>query len=349
MTPIYELSIGNDLIQNRLEYLEITDLAEGRGDTVEISINGQGVAKPRLGVPLSVKIGYTETGTWDGGIYIIQEIQRSKNAKGKRRRKPNILQLRGISQPQGRDAIAALQTTHRERSWQGKNFYDIVSEIVEDVGLKVDVDDSLKTIEMPYTTQRNISDAGLLSELARERNAFVKFRDDEVLIQSYDSGKIEDITIRPEEISGFHYQEEQYHNITAVSAKYIDLSVGETKRVYAEAPLSVQSITQGIDQISGLVTAGTGEPMNTHVLDTTYPDELTAKNAAESKLKFFQRLVQTVVLSMPTVPGLFAEKVVELEGFEDAEVNQRYVCRAVITRLDHRGLESVLHLESIAS
>lgn len=346
MTPIYTLSVGDSIIQNRLEHLEIRDYAEQRGDTIEITINGQGVAKPTLGVPISVEIGFAETDTWDGGTFIVQEIERSKNTKGKRRRRPNLLTIRGISQPQGDQAIAALQTTHKERSWQAKTFYDIVSEIVEDVGLKADVDDALKDIEMPYTTQRNISDAALLSMLAKERNAFVKFHDDEVIVRLFDSGALESLTVRPEEVSGYHYQEEQYHDIKNVTAKYMDLQGGQTKHMTAS---STRSLTQRLLSREGSVTVGAGTGTDTHVLDDTYPDELTARNAAEAKLKALQRITETVIINMPTVPGLFAEKIIELEGFEDAELNQRYVCRAVLTRLDHRGLQSVLHLESIAS
>ena len=344
MTPIYELSLGNTAIQNRLKELEIRDFAEQRGDTIDITINGKGIEKPRLGVPLSIKIGYAETSLWDAGTFIIQEVQRSMNAKPTDNPKPNLLTIRGISQPQGTAARAALQTTRRERAWQNKTFYDIVSEIINDVGLTPKIDNSLRSIQMPYTTQRNISDAALLSMLAKERNAFVKYHDNEVIILPYDAEPIGRITINRSQISGFHFHEEQYHDITKVTAKYMDINAGETKRMTADAP---RSLAQQITSISGLLSAGTGDSESTYILPDTYPDAITAQNAADAKLKAFQRVTQTVAINLPTLPGLFAEKLVELTGFEDAELNQRYTCRASITTLDTDGLQTILQLESI--
>ena len=344
MTPIYKLSLGNDVIQDRLKELEIRDFAEQRGDTIDITINGKGIEKPRLGRSLSIEIGYAETETWDAGTFIIQEVQRSMNAKPRRRPKPNLLTIRGISQPQGDTARAALQTTRKERAWQNKTFYDIVSEIIRDVGLTPKIDNSLRNIPMPYTTQRNRSDAALLSLLAKERNAFVKYNDNEVIIIPYDAEPIGRITISRSQISGFHFHEEQYHNISKVTAKYIDFDGGETKRMTADTP---RSLAQRVTTLRGLISAGTGDTESTYILPDTYPDEITAQNAAEAKLKAFQRVTQTVAISLPTLPGLFAEKLVELTGFEDDELNQRYTCRAAITTLDTDGLQTILQLESI--
>ena len=124
----------------------------------------------------------------------------------------------------------------------------------------------------------------------------------------------------------------------------MDYKNGETKKMTADAP---RSLEQRLTQVTGLAAVGAGDDTSTYVLDNTYPDEITATNAAEAKLKSFQRVTQTVALSMPTIPGLFAERVAILEGFEDEELNQRYTVRAVRTTLNSNGMQSVLQLESI--
>lgn len=320
MTPIYELSLANNIIQDRLERLEIKDLAENRGDTLTIKINGKGVAKPQLGVPISIKIGYAETTIWDAGTFIVQEVEREEDAAAEGQ--ANILTLRGISQPQG--GIAKVQTTYTERVWEdNQNFNQIVSDIIQTAGLTPKIHDSLKMIAMPTTVQRNESDARLLDRLASERNAFVKYHDNEVIIQPYDAEEIGSITIQRNEITSYHFIETQRMNIDKVVTKYIDIEKGKT------IPVS----------------AGTGQ--ESIVISTTYPDKETATQVAEARLKKYQRSIQTVTISLPTQAGMFAEKIIELTGFDDAEINQKYIARAVITRLNRKGLRSILLLESI--
>ena len=322
MTPIYELSLGNDAIQNRLEKLEIKDFAESRGDTLSIKLNGKGIQKPRLGVDISIKIGYAETNIWDAGTFIVQEVGRTEDAR--RRGRANVLTIRGISQPQGEDASASLQTTSKERIFQDKTFDDVATEIITSIGLTPKIDSSLRNLMIPVTLQRNETDAELLDRLAQERDAFVKYHDKQVIIQPYDAEPIGQITLNRSQITGYHFLETQYSSIGKVTAKYTDMAAGKTKRY----------------------TAGTGRGT---VIDTTFPDQLTAEHAAKAKLKMYQRAVQTVTVQLPTQPGMFAEKTIELTGFDDAELNQKYNTRAVCTTLDRRGLRSILQLESIPS
>ena len=132
------------------------------------------------------------------------------------------------------------------------------------------------------------------------------------------------VTISREMVSRYHYTESQHYDIEQVVAKYMDVDSG----------------------LTGRYTAGNGRQI---VLAETYPDELTARHAAESVLKRYQRQMVIVLITMPTVAGLFAEKVVELSGFDDAELNREYVARSVMTRLDRNGLLSQVSLESVPS
>ena len=326
MTPIYELSLANKKIHNRLERLEIQDFAENRGDTLTIRINGRGLAKPRVGIPISIKIGYKETTNWDAGTFIIQEVEREEDAEADGI--PNLLTLRGISQPQGGDGQPKVQTTKAERVWQDKDFDEVTSEIITSIGLKPQIDpdvgkvDGIK-VKLPPIIQRSETDAQILDRLARERNAFVKYHNDQVIIQKYDSAPIKEISIARNQIVRYHFVETQRPDIDKVVAKYTDIKNGKTLRT----------------------TAGRGS--ESIVLPKTYPDKETAQQAANARLSAFLRDVQTITITLPTQPGMFAEKIINLTGFDDAEINQKYNTRAVITRLDYRGLRSKLYLESI--
>ena len=321
MTPIYELSLANSIIHDRLEKLEIQDFAENRGDTLMLRINGRGLAKPRVGVPISIKLGYAETFTWDAGTFIVQEVQREEDAEAEGM--PNILTLRGISQPQGGEGMPKVQVTKAERVWQDKDFDEITSEIIKEIGLQPKIDPALKAIPMPVTHQRDESDAQILDRLASEKNAFVKYSDKEVIIQTYDAEPIKGLTIDYADIVNYDFIETQRPDVEKVTAKYTNVKKGKTERV---------SVGRGTES---------------YILPKTYPDEITAMQAAKARLYKFLREVQTCIITTPTQPGMFAEKIIELTGFEDADMNQKYNTRAVLTRFNYKGLRSTLRLQSI--
>lgn len=319
MTPSYRLSISDQPIHERLESLTITDYAGSQADTLLLCLNGEGLKKPSLDVEISIEIGYAETTTWDAGTFIVQEIRRIVDAEH-----GNRLKIKGISMPQGPGK--ALQTTGEERTWQDKTFGDIASDIINGAGLTPKIDSALAGIKMPTITQRNYSDAALLHALAKERNAFVKYHGDTVIVMPYDSGELGTITITQQQITRCTFLEEQRDSIKKVTAKYLDINTGKTEKV----------------------TAGSGRG-GSLILDYQFPDEATATQAAEARLKAAQRNVQVLSVQLPTLPGLFAEKTIKLTDFDDAELNQSYTARAVTTTLDQNGLQSRLSLQSIPS
>ena len=123
----------------------------------------------------------------------------------------------------------------------------------------------------------------------------------------------------------YEFNEVQLNNIKKVVCKYGDLTAGKTERV------------------------AVGIGANGLVVPTTYPDEITARHAATAILRSFQRRLYTINVHIPAQEGIYAEKIIELSGFDDEEINRKYSTRSVTTTLDRKGLISMLHLESFPS
>lgn len=332
MTPIYKLSIADEVVHSRLEKLTIEDNAEEKADILTLVLNGIGLAKPETGVIISLEVGYEETDLWDAGQFVVDEVSRVEGTA-------NILKGGGLvkdwvnriiiiarSVPKGDNDLGySLQTISEARTWQNKTYGEIASDIVKGVGGKLTIEPRLRDIKMPVVQQRNESDAAFLARLGRERNAFTKISGNEVIIRSYNSSEIGVVSITREMVTGYHYRESQSYNVEKVIVPYTDMELGKT-----------------IDLVVGDGSSKLGERV-----PRTQPDKETARLIGNSILEWYKRHFATVSLRMPVIPGLFAEKVVELSGFDDEELNRRYVVRTVKTKLNTKGFIANLVLESL--
>ena len=329
-TPTYEMSLGDTQIKKRLESFRIIDRSGDGGDTLQITLNSRNLALPRTGVALAMKIGYEETTTWDIGTFIIQEIDYEEP--------DNTVMLRGISQPQGITATAAVQTTNAQRSWNGATFFEIVNEVCFVIGYSVKMDPILRDIPMPYTEQNNESDAAFLHRITKQRNGFVKFHDNLAIFQSFDAQPLGRITINYNE-NTMRYKFSRYEQaaIETVVTKYMDVKSGEVKMITTRAP---------VDQL------GRGNPGRTQgktIIPDVFPDKNTAEHVGNAVIKAYQREAEGIQLWMPTEQGLDAEKAITLAGFPN-EIDKTYIAKIVVTSYRIRsGMISHLILQQPAA
>ena len=322
-TPTYKLSLGGTVIRERLTHLVALDRSGFAGDTLMLKLDAEDLAVPRRGVPIECEIGYEETGTWSLGSFVVENVK----LKGP----PTTFVVTCVSYPQGESAIASLQTTKEERSWQsyavaGTTFGEVVGKVCSDVGLSAQVDGRLSAIEMPYVRQSNESDAAFLHRLTVERNGIVKINGDVVVFETRDQRRLGSIVVAlNESVMDFSFDLNERYNIRSVRAKYQDMEAGE-----------IRSVT-------------IGEGKGVKVMSNAFPDLVSAQDAAESLLKHYQRNFVSGTLKMPTEPGLLAEKLVNLTGFPGGEDtnNQFVVVLAKHTYLRTSGLFSELQLKRV--
>ena len=323
ITPSYQIiRNGGDLTQtiaDKFISLAITDKIGLSADTLDLTLAFDGsYAIPRAGVVLEVKIGYVEDGLWDAGSYVVEETTLTGGANA-----ADALNIRALSSPVSPQAsVGALQGT-TERIWQSHEidmttFGDIVEEVVRGAGLTAKIDPSLASIPMPTTLQKAESDLAFLHRITILRDGIVKYHDTQVIIEKKDSDGIGELNIAKTDVTSYDFTASERTKVSSVVARYQDTDAGEVEKY----------------------TAGSGDPV--FEINDTYGDRQTAVDAADSLLRKLQRETVTCQLTMPTVAGLLAEKVLNLSNFPDASLNAEYIVESVTHKLSSAGLSSTI-------
>lgn len=323
ITPIYQiLRDGTDinpLIEGKFISLTIKDKIGLSADTLDLTLAFDGsYAIPRAGVVLEAKIGYAEEGLWEVGKFVVEETTLTGGAN-----EADKLNIRATSIPESpQAAVGALQGA-TERVWQshaidGTTFKTIVDEVCSDADLTAKIDPTLAAIQMPFTAQLNESDAEFLHRITIIRDGIIKYHDTQVIIEKKDSDKLGSLNIaRTNTITSYEFTDSERTKVSSVVSKYQDADAGEVTKY----------------------TAGDGKPRK--VIRQTYPDRKSAVDAAESLLKQLQRETVDVQITMPTIAGLLAEKVINLSDFPDASNNGEYIIKSVTHKLA-KGLTSTI-------
>lgn len=317
ITPIYQILRDgadiNTLIKDKFISLTVTDKIGLSADTLDLTLSFDGsYAIPRAGVVLGVKIGYAEEGLWPKNhlSFVVEETTLSGGADA-----ADELNIRATSIPESpQAAVDALQGA-TERVWQshaidGTTFATIVNEVCKAAGLTSNINPTLAAIQMPFTAQLNESDAEFLHRITIIRDGIIKYHDTQVIIEKKDSDKLGSLNIAmTNTITNYEFTASERTKVASVVSKYQDTEMGEVIKY----------------------TAGSGKPRK--VIRQTYPDRKSAVDAAESLLKQLQRETVDVRLTMPTVVGLLAEKVINLSDFPDASLNSEYIIEQVTHKL----------------
>ena len=312
MTPQYQIIVdGRDITDAIIENfisLNIKDKIGFSADTADLSIFFDGsFAIPRAGVTLEIKIGYVEQGLWEVGKFIVEETSLSGV--------PDVLEIRGISMPQSPQASSEALQGSTDRTWQsheidGTTFEVVVGKVCGEAKLTTKIAPELAKIKMPFTAQIGESDAEFLTRITLLRNGIIKYHETQVIFELKDSEKLGTIEIDLTECISYDFTFSERTRVSSVTSKYQVNEIGEVVKY----------------------TAGDGKPHK--VIRSTYPDRETAINAAESLLKKLNRSTVEMNVSLPTKPGLFAEKRIELTGFPDDSLNRGYIVEEVTHNLE---------------
>lgn len=156
-----------EAVQDRLLELTIIDEAGIKSDQVRLSLddrpaeNGAVAALPKIGMKLSVSLGYAETGLMPMGIYLVDELEL--------RSPPATLSVCG----KAADMAGAFRS-RKTRSWDATTLGGLVEKIAVEHGYIARVDTELGRISIVHLDQRAESDMALLTRLAEEHDAVAK-------------------------------------------------------------------------------------------------------------------------------------------------------------------------------
>ncbi|MCU9528633.1 phage late control D family protein [Pseudomonas mosselii] len=314
MQPTFRIvADGRDitmLINDRLMLLKTTDKPGMDSDEFELRIDDRdaAVALPARGARIEVHLGYVGQPLARLGRYTVDEIEVSAP--------PRTMVIRGKAS----DMRGTGKTT-RSGSWEGVPLSQIVRDIAARNGW---------TPVCPVQTQvdrvdqRNESDFNFITRLAKQYDCTAKVADGKLLVMPREaslsaSGKaFGTITITPADVSRWQFRLGDRNAQAAVKTTHQDKKTGA---------LAVIELNND-DAPSGLP----GVHTDRHI----YPNKSAAQQAAKAKLAAFNRSTAGVRLQMAGRTDLFAERVINAQGFKDG-LDGQYLVDSVEQTFDASG------------
>ncbi|OAI93516.1 phage late control D family protein [Pseudomonas putida] len=294
MQPVFRLVADNRditaLINDRLLMLRTSDKPGLESDEFELRIDDrdQAVSLPGRGANIEVFMGYVGQPLAKLGRYTVDEIELSGP--------PDTLVIRGKAS----DMRGTGKTT-RSGSWEGVALQEIVRDIAKRNGWEPVCPVQTK---VPRVDQLNESDFNFITRVAKQYDCTAKVADGKLLVMPRQgarsaSGKaLPAVTISRRDVSRYQFTLGDKTTHKAVRAKHQDKKTGELKVIDVandEAPSTLPPV---------------------HTDRHIHPNKSAAEQAAKARLAAFNRSTAGVRLEMAGRTDLFAERLINAQGFK---------------------------------
>lgn len=279
------------LINDRLLSLRTSDKPGMESDTFELRIDDRdgAMSLPRRGASIEVFLGYAETSLTRIGRYTVDDITLSGP--------PDTLVISGKAS----DMRGSGKST-RTGSWENVSMATIVGEISARNGWQPACP---VTTKVPRIDQLNESDFNFITRLAKKHDCTAKVADGKLLVMPRQGGKsasgktLEVITVQRNDVSRWQFRLSDRSTHKAVNATHQDKKTGKLVVVHIENG----EIPDGLPPV--------------HTDRHIYPDKSAAEQAAKARLAAFNRSSAAVRLEMVGRTDLFAERMIDAQGFKD--------------------------------
>jgi phage protein D len=315
LKPIWQIKANDkdvtNVINTYLERLTITDEAgfESDGVTIQLCDVKDNLATPPKGAILEVAIGWEGETLHPMGVYVVDAREFSGFS---------TITIEAQANPvQANSKFGKLQS-HRSQTWQATTIGTVVKTIATRNGLKASISNTVASIALPPTVQRQESDTHFLTKLADKYDCTLKLAGGAIIFNkkgeaSTPAGKtIPTAIITPSMVDPdtFTFTDGGREQGGTVSAKY--------KAKNSKTPL--------------YVTAGSGDP--TKIIKTVYQTQQQALQAVNAEYKQKNRGATTVNFTLAKGdPTVFADAFIQLQGFRK-EANNKYLITSVNHNLD---------------
>lgn len=294
MTPAFRVvADGADitaLINDRLLQLKTTDKPGMESDEFELRIDDRdgAVALPPRGAGIEIFLGYAESALTRIGRYVVDDIDFSGP--------PDTLVISGKAS----DMRGSGKTT-RSGSWEDVPLSRIVADVAARNGWQPVC--SVQT-KVSRADQLNESDFNFITRLAKQYDCTAKVGDGKLLVMPRQGGESASgkafgvVVINRRDVSRFQLRLGDRNTHKAVSTKHQDKKTGK---------LAVVTLNND-DSPDGLPPVHTDR----HI----YPNKSAAEQAAKARLAAFNRSTAGVRLEMVGRTDLFAERMIDAQGFK---------------------------------
>ncbi|MGC5702342.1 late control protein [Pseudomonas sp. NFXW11] len=294
MTPAFRIvADGRDitaLINDRLLSLRTTDKPGMESDDFELRIDDRdsAVNLPKRGAQIEVFLGYAGQPLTRLGRYTVDEVVVSGP--------PDSIEIRGKAS----DMRGSGKTT-RSGSWEQVALQSIVRDLAARNGWIAVCPVSTK---VPRVDQLNESDFNFITRLARQYDCTAKVAAGKLLVlprqggQSASGRALGAITLTRRDVTRYQFRLSDNSTHKAVQTRHQDPKSGK-----------LRVIELGNDAAPAEVPA-------VHTDRHLYPNQAAAEQAAKARLASFNRSTAGLHLEMPGRIDLFAERMINAQGFK---------------------------------
>lgn len=293
MKPIYRI-VANGLditavINDRMLQIRTVDKPGASSDDFELRIDDRdgAVSLPKRGARMEVYLGYEGQKLALIGKYTVDEIEVSGP--------PDTLVIRSKSS----DTRSSAKTT-RSGSWEGVSLASLVSDIAGRNGWKPEC--PVQTL-VDRADQLSESDLSFITRLAKHYDCTAKVADGKLIVLPRQGGAsasgkgLPVVLIRPCDNSRWQFRLGDDNVKKAVKAAYAD-----KKGNLSTVQLDNEDVAEGLPPV--------------HTDRHIHPSKSAAEAAAKARLAGFNRSTAGVRLEMPGRTDVFAERLINAQGFK---------------------------------
>ncbi|WP_116828075.1 phage late control D family protein [Pseudomonas syringae] len=278
------------LINDRLLLLRTSDKPGMESDEFELRIDDRdgAVALPSRGADIEIYLGYEGQPLTRLGLYTVDDIESSGP--------PDTLVIRGKAS----DMRGSGRTT-RSGSWEGVSLQQIVNDVATRNSWKPVCNVATK---VPRADQLDESDYNFITRLAKKHDCTAKVADGKLLVLPRQGGESASgkalgvVTIQRRDVARWQFRLSDKTTQRAVQTKHQDKKTGKLKVV----ELTNDQSPDGLPPV--------------HTDRHIYPNKSAAEQAAKARLAAFNRSTAGVRLEMAGRTDLFAERMVDAQGFK---------------------------------
>jgi len=290
------------LINDRLLTLRTSDKPGMESDEFELRIDDRdgAVALPSRGANIEVYMGYSGQALTRLGRYTVDEVVVSGP--------PDSIEIRGKAS----DMRGSGKTT-RSGSWEGVPLQQIVRDVAARNGWTPLCP---VTTKVPRVDQLNESDFNFITRLAKQYDCTAKVADGKLLVlprqagQSASGKALGTVTVHRRDVSRYQFRLGDKSTHKAVQTKHQDKKSGKLQVV----DLANDESPDGLPPV--------------HTDRHIYPNKSAAEQAAKARLAAFNRSTAGVRLEMLGRTDLFAERMINAQGFK-AGLDGEYLVESV--------------------
>jgi hypothetical protein len=302
-------------LARRIASVEMTDNSAGTADECSVVFDWrEGGDPPAAGTEFGLWLGYEPAPMFRGKFRVAGWSLEGPVAR---------LTVRAASA----DLTTEIRA-HKIRSHHATTVGAIAKKIAGEHGLKAVVDPTIASRVIEHIDQQGESDVAFLARLARRQGGSFSIKAGRLIIAANGSANLPDgtakpvVTLKPRDVSHWTINSADRGSFDGAAATYMDRASGKRK------------------------TAHAGKDGTLHRDRRLYGSQAEAEAAAAANLGNLTRGTRTGDFSGPGNTVLFAQGLIELNGF-GATADGRYLAKTVTHTFDGSGYSTSVEFEAV--